>query len=274
MREHPSARDERGLLRAHAARSRLASLDGDPRPALLALYADLVQDHTAHDQRATASLKLDVEERLATAGEDSAELAALRALDRERARARRYAALADVGLLDLMLADSGPRVRSFELPRDPLDTRDEPRTCVVRRLDPPPGAADAGGPERAAAGLELDVLAQRALERPELASHARLGFATAVAGPARVLASVGAEPHELRGEPVARAPLAVAGVEGRAHALDVEGFLAGERRRFVLTAALAGGRAPGRAGRRLDDGARRDARGAARCASARRSSRP
>ncbi len=73
--EHPTVRDERGLLYAHAAASELAALDGDQVDVLQELYQQLWRDRQSLADTASGALALQVHERLARRDPEAAKAA-------------------------------------------------------------------------------------------------------------------------------------------------------------------------------------------------------
>jgi signal transduction histidine kinase len=213
-------RDARRLSRALAARARLAELDAASFDERLALYRELLLDHGALEETATAALAARVRAALTPPDSNAAqELAELDMLDAERARRRSLAASdAPAALYALRPGE----MRVVEAPPDPLEMSAAPRRWVVARApgEPPRGYA-----------LEFGELLARVLAQPELAVFERAGLAL----------TLGADSHAEADRLATRAlPLAGApGLEARANAVDLDALIAAERRRFWLIASLA-----------------------------------
>ena len=243
--EHPGARDRRGLLRSAALRYALARGSEDPVGELLAVHAVLVADHTDRAQSATAALKRRIARELAElepGGAAAARLAEQLAGDRRGALLRGILAAAPRGLGDWLAGAEPGALRLLELEPDPLEEDGgAPVRVLARALGPgPPGAAGPSGPR--ARVHELTELAAYALAQPEIEAYARLGFATALASAdGTVLARCGAGEEPLPGEPLARRPVGDTGLAAEAYGLDLEGFLAQERRRFLTLGLLFAG---------------------------------
>jgi signal transduction histidine kinase len=243
---------------------------------LLELYADLIDASLADDRAATAALKERVSDQIAT--EIRASDRALRALEPRFAelvaRDRSSELAADVAeacerAIGPWLAEHSEggafavelRRRALDAPRSP-----ERRAIVVLERDVESAStanADARGWRGGA--LEIERCATLALARPEIATYASLGIATSIASAdGRTLAFAGADERSAADERT----LATVGSNERvnirtndrspgealvelraappfddlklaAFGLDREGFLARERRRFTLVAALS-----------------------------------
>jgi signal transduction histidine kinase len=217
--EHADARDGRGLKRAFAARLALA---GDDPAALAGLFRDVVADDVAAGRPGTSAFRRVVRERAASAVAPAV-LADLDARDAAAAPERQLRAALEGGLR-AWIASGGRGVRTFGVPeasRAASDPRSDPVRLVVAVRD-----AAAGGVSLAVAPLDAVVAAS--LARSEVRALEAVGFRVGV--PAA--GDDGPVPPRGAGEHLAGARLGIVGS-------DVAAFRTRERRRLLLTGALA-----------------------------------
>lgn len=223
--EHPTVRDDHGVLRALAAR--LMTLESAPVAAVEAvkLYEDLLRDVPFAPENAYAYLTIRVaaaaRTSLAAADADPATVDRFQALEREaRARWRElnFRTLWREGAAMWAASGAADGVRNFAV---------DDRPSWILSLGPITGDLRDGG------ALEADLLAARALTRPEVAAVISIGLRPMVGG----------EPSDERDVLAGRA-LPAPWPEGwrlRVAGADLEGFRAAERRKFLLGLALAVG---------------------------------
>jgi signal transduction histidine kinase len=220
----PNERDERGLKRSFAARFALGD-DGD----LCALLRELNDDRASLNQTANAALAARVAERLRATAPN--ELAQLEATAREHMRSLRVQASWRRGISDWIAQGAPDGARLFELATDPLASDARAERVLVAAHHAEDGTWTGGA-------LESTQLAQSALSRPEIATWRTLGFRAALSDNDGALLA-GETTKETRG--VVERPSAVFDeLRVRAFGTDLDGYLAGERRRFVWVATLSG----------------------------------
>lgn len=208
---YPDVRDERGLVRSFAARRFLA----ESSEQLLALYADVVADHTSNDEAATQAFKEDLAR---TLGERSpgAELDDLRRVDGANERVRRFHSAWRDGIADWIGRGA------------PKGTERFGEWLVVAAA---PSDQEGGG-----GALELERCIEATLARPGIGAFEALGFETVVTG-------LGSEPAPAPRElSLAQRDLATpfSGLAVAVYARDMGGLLRRERRDFLLIAGIVG----------------------------------
>jgi signal transduction histidine kinase len=250
-------RDERGVDQSLAARFELAQhVASDPehraieRPqARLDLYDDLIAECERTDAPSVWALKARV------AALAFADLASVRnpphdamlvrwndiaERDRRSELALRIAAAIEQdiepALASWMISPANEGALVSTLSRSPIDSPNAaPRRAVVALRHENDGSWNGGA-------LDLERVVELALARPEIAAYATLGIATSVSsGDGNRLAFTGGAEADLRGDPLARERAAPPFDELNLAAFGVDraGFLARERKRFVLMGALS-----------------------------------
>lgn len=223
----PDERDERGLVRALAARAELAVLDSSSFVELERLHADVVASRASLADSATPALASRVAERIAASAPERGP--ALRGAVVAQARELRLLASWSLGLSDWIARGAPEGVASVPWAADPALADSGPSQALVR-------ATLAEGRWRGTA-LELERVAERALIRAERDNWRALGFDAAIEERSgRLLA--GAAPPADAPATTERASGVLGELTVRAFGTTFEDFAAAERRRFVLVAVL------------------------------------